>query len=143
MPRLTYCPSTSSFATRAASCSLLSTVAPLHGPPLDALLDARGVHDALHEDARCVHEHRVEVARLDELLDRGDRDPAGGRAQRVEVLRRLLVDEVAVPVAVLRVHEPEVAHDRLLEHVVATVEGAHFLRLAGDRDRAVSVVAQR
>jgi hypothetical protein len=36
---------------------------------------------------------------LDELLDLGDRHPPGRGAQRVEVLRALVVDEVAVPVA--------------------------------------------
>src|SRR5262245_34728302 len=126
MPRLTYCPSTSSSATRAASSSRLST----DGPPLDALLDVRGAHHALHEDARCVHQHRVELARLDELLDRRDRDAAGGSAQRVEVLGALLVDQVAVAVAVLRVHQGEVGDDRALEDVLPPVELAHLLRLA-------------
>ena len=44
----------------------------------------------------------VELARLDELLDLGDRDPAGHGAQRVEVAGGLVEDEVAVPVALRR-----------------------------------------
>ena len=61
----------------------------------------------------------VELARLDELLDLGDADPAGHRGERVEVARRLVEDQVAVPVALERVHEREVGDDRLLEHVLA------------------------
>src|SRR5690242_144708 len=118
MPRLTYCPSTSSFATRAASSSRLST----DRPPLDALLYPGRVHHALHEHTGRVDQHRVELTGLHELLDRGDRDPAGSGAQRVEVLGALLVDQVAVPVAVLRVHQREVGRDGPLEHVVAAVE---------------------
>src|SRR3954451_21126697 len=98
MPRLTYCPSDSSRATRAASSSRVST---RHRPLLDPLLEVRNVYDALHEDPRRVHIHRVELARLDQLLDLRNRDAPGRRAQRVEVLRALLVDQVAVPVAVL------------------------------------------
>src|SRR5690348_6443247 len=117
MPRLTYCPSTSSSATRAASSSRLST----DRPPLDALLDVGGVHHALHEHTGGVHQHRVQLAGLDELLDRRDRDPSGGGAQRVEVLRALLVDEVAVAVAVLGMHQGEVGDDRALQHVLPAV----------------------
>ena len=42
---------------------------------------------------------RVDLAGLDQLLDLGDRDPAGHGAQRVEVARRLVEHQVAVPVA--------------------------------------------
>jgi hypothetical protein len=99
------------------------------------------VHDALHEDTGRVHQHRVQRPRLDELLHRRDGDPAGRGAERVEVLRALLVDEVAVPVAVPRVHQREVGGDRLLEHVVAVAEAPDLLRLGGEGDGPVSVVA--
>jgi len=38
---------------------------------------------------------RVEFAGLDDLLDLDHRDAAGGSGQRVEVLRRVAVDDVA------------------------------------------------
>src|SRR5687768_383795 len=88
MPRLTYCPSWSSRATRAASWSFVSAMsAPAlggpHGPLLDPLLGTGHVHDPLHEDPGGVDQRRVELTGLDELLHLGDRDPPGGGAQRV------------------------------------------------------------
>ena len=47
--------------------------------------------------------------------------------ERVEVAGGLVEDEVAVPVPARGVDEGEVGADRLLEHVVATVEGAGLL----------------
>ena len=50
----------------------------------------------------------IELARLDQLLDLGDRDAAGGGHHRIEVARGLAVDEVAVGVALPRLDEREV-----------------------------------
>ena len=69
-----------------------------------------------------MHRGRCEIARLDELFDFGDGDSAGLRAERIEVLRGLLVDEVAVAVTDPGVHEGEVAGDGPLEHVLDAVE---------------------
>src|SRR5512132_4266941 len=104
MPRLTYWPSSSSWAARAAICSRVSAISGLcprtGGPPLDALLDVRPhVDHPLHVDARGVHVLGRDVADLDEVLDLGDGHPTGGGAQRVEVAGALPVDEVARPVA--------------------------------------------
>src|ERR1700742_2602904 len=52
--------------------------------------------DALHEYAGGVHLVRVDLARLDELLDLGDGDAATHRRQRVEVSRCATVHQVAV-----------------------------------------------
>ena len=68
---------------------------------------------------------------------------AGGRAQRIEVARRLVVHQVAVTVAAARAHEREVGDDPLLEDVVAAVVGARLLLRRRDRDRAVGRVAPR
>src|SRR5580692_3601997 len=99
MPRLTYCPSRNSSATRRASCSRVS--ATLRSPPtrrhaLDAFAAVAHRDDALHEDARRVHVARIEFAQLDELLDLRDRYSSGRRAQRIEVARRLVVHQVTV-----------------------------------------------
>ena len=110
---------------------------------LDRLAGLADLDDALHEDARGVDVLGVEFAGFDELLDLGDRDPAGHGAQRVEVARRRVVDEVAVPVAAGRADEREVGDDPVLQHVVPAAELADLLRRRGDRDRAVGVVAPR
>src|SRR5262245_59326193 len=129
MPRLTYCPSASSAAALAAICSRVSPIAASaflpgsHGAPLDPLLDLGAHrHDTLHEDAGQVDLVRAQLARLHQVLDLGDGHPSGHRAQRVEVARRLVEDQVAVPVADERVHHTEVAADGLLKHVGAVAE---------------------
>ena len=77
----------------------------------------------------------VDLAGLDEILDLGDRDLAGGRHHRVEVARGLAVDEVALGVALPGVDEREVGDEAGLEHVVLAVELADFLALGDDRCR--------
>src|SRR5918995_4338371 len=101
MPRFTYEPSSSSAAARAAICSRVSGIsglhllalglvglAGLHRTLLDPLLDvlANG-NDALDVDAGQVDLVRIQLTRLDQLLDLRDGDPAGHRGQRVEVPR--------------------------------------------------------
>ena len=101
-------------------------------PPLDPLLVARALEDVLHEDARRDDRVGVERARLDELLDLGDRDRGRRRHHRVEVARGAAVDEVAEAVAPERLHEREVGLQRRLEHVVAPVDDARLLALGDD-----------
>src|SRR6478735_2643682 len=128
MPRLTYEPSVSSRATRAASCSRVSATVsrPLRWcgrSSLDALLGAGvGLVDDDHpldEHARSVDAVRVEVAGLDELLDAGDRQPARGGDERVEVACALVEYEVAQAVALPGMDEGDVGDDRLLQDVRA------------------------
>jgi hypothetical protein len=59
-------------------------------------LPAADFDDALHEDPGSVHLFGIDLARFDQLLHLGDRDAARHRAQRVEVARRLVKDEVPV-----------------------------------------------
>jgi hypothetical protein len=102
------------------------------GLPYRALLDSllgADLDDALHENPRGVHEGGIELAGFDDLLDLGDGDPPRGRAQRVEVLGGLLIDQVAVPIAVPRVDQRVVGHDGAFEDVVGAVEGPHLLGL--------------
>ena len=89
---------------------------------LDAPLVAFALEDALHEDARGVHGVGVDLARLDQLLDLGDRDARGHGHHRGEVARGLAVDQVAVAVALPGLHEREVGLERQLEHVRAAVD---------------------
>src|ERR1700676_1814218 len=148
MPRLTYWPSLSSCATRAASCVRVSamsapSVALARGDALDAFAGAADLHDALHEDAGQMHLLGIDRAWLDELLDLRDRDLARHRAERVEVARRLVKDQVAVAVADARAHEREVGDDAALQRVVPPPERAHVLFRRRERDRAVGVVTPR
>src|SRR4051794_21340798 len=101
MPRLTYWPSSSSSATRAASCSLVSAMSARlpYGAAFDPLLGVADGDDPLHEPTGRVDLVGLELARLDEVLDLGDGDPSGGGTERVEVARGHPVHEIAVPVA--------------------------------------------
>src|SRR3954447_141585 len=98
-----------------------------HGALLDRLLVARALEDALDVDRRQVDLIGVELADLDQLLDLGHRDLAGLRAQRVEVARGLLEDQVAPAVALPRLDDREVAAQRVLEHAVPAVDLAGLL----------------
>src|ERR1700686_5345178 len=148
MPRLTYRPSCSSCATRAASwvrvsATLSSSVPLARGHALDAFAGRPDRNDPLHVNPGQVDLLGIDLARLDELLDLGDGDLSGHRAERVELPRRLVEDEVAVPVADARAHQGEIADDPLFERVLAAVEDADVLLGRGDRDRTVAVVAPR
>ncbi len=89
----------------------------------------------MHVDAGGVDVVRIELAHLDELLDLGDGDLGRRGHHRVEVHRRVPVDEVAEAVASPRLDDREVAADGRLEHVGAPVELARLLlrRVLGDR----------
>src|ERR671913_1545717 len=138
MPRLTYCPSASSRATRAASCCRVSAISAPHRAPLDPLaVLADRADPPLQEDARRVHPLGRDLTRLDQPLHLGDGDPAGGRAERVEVAGAGVVDQVAVPVADRGPDQREVADDALLEHVLEVAEAAGLLGRAGQRDAAL------
>src|SRR5262249_1011800 len=106
-----------------------------HGPPLDPLL-ARRDDEPVHVDPGRVDRVRVEVARLDELLDLRDADPPARRGHRVEVPRRAVVDDVPEPRALPAGDEREVADDALLEHAFAAAEDACLLALGDERARA-------
>src|SRR5437764_9715086 len=100
MPRLTYIPSRSSCAARAAICSRLSAIlrSP-HGALLHPFLVAAALEDALHEHRGDVDLVRIELADLDQVLDLGDGDPRRGAHHRREVARGLAELEVAPLVA--------------------------------------------
>src|SRR5262249_14650628 len=102
---------------------------PPHRSLLDRLFVLRALEDALHVDAGRVDLIGVELSDVDELLDLGDGDAPGGGAHRVEVARRLSIDEVAPAVALPRLDDGEVAGDRLLEHARAAVPHARLLAL--------------
>src|SRR5947209_20475407 len=91
MPRLTVFPSAISLTARRTMPSRSSATLGLpHGAPLDPLL-ARRDDQPVDVDAGRVDRVRVELARLDELLDLGDARAAGGRGHRVEVARGAVV----------------------------------------------------
>jgi len=74
-----------------------------------------------------MHVHRVQLTGIDELFDFGDRDPPGRSAERIEILRTHLVDEIAVSVSVARVHKSEISANAALENVSHVVEVTGFL----------------
>src|SRR6188768_3229814 len=106
MPRLMYAPSSSSLAARAAICSRVHAMSvrsfaradsPFLDPLVGGLLRRQG-YDALDVDTWQVDVVRRQVAGFDELLDLGDRHPAGHRTERVEIAGGVAEDQVAVPV---------------------------------------------
>ena len=89
--------------------------------------------DALHVDAGRDDVVGVDLARLDQMLDLGDREPARRRHHRIEVARRLPVDEVAFRVALPGVDERDVGDEAGLHDIGLAVEVADLLALGDDR----------
>src|SRR6266702_6423500 len=88
-----------------------------HGALLDALLGVDDVYDALHENAGRDDMIRIELPRLDQMLDLGDGDLPGGRHDRIEVARGLAVDEIAFGVAHEGMDDREIGEEAALHHV--------------------------
>src|SRR6516165_2120347 len=148
IPRLTYSPSLSSAATRAANCVLVSGMSrPLRRlvrtgrEAFDLLAAVADLDHPLHEHTRRVDLLGIQFARLDEGFDLGNRDPTGRGRERVEVAGRRVVHEVSVPVAPRGTYQRKVGDDAALEDVELPVEVPHFLRWGGDCDRPVGRVA--
>src|ERR1043165_7767739 len=105
-------------------------LAPLpDGALLDRLLVAGALEDPVHVDRRQVDLIGIDLADLDELLDLDDRHLAGLGAQRVEVARGLPEHEVAPAIALPRLHDRDVAADRVLEHAAPATDLAGLLAL--------------
>ena len=95
----------------------------------------------VHVDPRGVHVGGVDFTWFDQVLNLGDGDPARHGAVRIEIGRRRVIDEVAVPVAFERMHQCEVSADGPFQYVSDTVEFAGLLRRRGHRHGTVRVVA--
>src|ERR1700761_8077173 len=148
IPRLTYCPSWSSAATRAANSSRLQLIvaAPSswpHGLLLDLLHRVGDMDHPVHVDPRGVHVGRVDFTWIDQLFNLSDSDPARHGAVWIEVGGGRVIDEVAVPVTFESVHQCEVSADGSFQYVSDTVEFASFLRRRGNGHSTVCVVAPR
>src|SRR5271156_6835757 len=146
MPRLTYCPSCSSAATRAANSSRLQLIwrhsssslrppqaggtptasSPARSWPHGLLLDlfhrVGDMDHPVHVDPRGVHVGGVDFTWFEQVLNLGDGDPARHGAVLIEGGRRRVIDEVAVPVAFERIHQCEVSADGPFQYVSDTVE---------------------
>src|SRR4029079_5599871 len=113
----------------------LSTGLP-HSALPDTVRVGRAMQDVLHEDARRMHLVRLDLARLDEVLDLRERDACGGGHHRVEVPGGLAKDEVASAVADERTDEREVGLQRHLQHEVTPVDDARLFPFGDDRSVA-------
>ena len=73
-----------------------------------------------------------QFARRHNLFHLHHRNAPGGGHQRVEILRGVAIDHVAVPVGFPAFDQREIAADRLFKDVVSAVELAHLFAF-GDR----------
>src|SRR3954452_21053082 len=100
---------------------------------LDSFLKVQAVHDALYEDSRRVDVIGIDVAGLDEMLDLGNRHSRRRRHDRVEVARRLAIDEITLGVALPGMDDGEVGENAALHDVALAVELALLLALGDER----------
>src|SRR4051794_37996503 len=118
MPRFTYAPSGMSWATRSASSFLFSgDIGPLL--QLETTTDR---DDAIDEDAGGHDGLGIETPGSHELVDLHDCRGRGRGHDGPEVTGRLAVHQVAEPIGPVGADQREVCDDRVLEHVVATVD---------------------
>src|SRR5450432_190297 len=96
---------------------------------LDALLEIQPVHDALDEDPRRVDVVGIDLAGRDEMLDLGDGEARRRRHDRVEIARRLAIDEIALGIALPGVDDGEIGEQPALHDVALAVERALLLAL--------------
>ncbi len=78
--------------------------------------------DALDENAGGDDVFRIEVAQRHQLRDLYDGGFRRCRHDRAKVARRLAIDQVAPAVALVGFNQREIGFDRVLQHVVATVD---------------------
>src|SRR5690606_36172227 len=102
-------------------------------PELDPLLVAAALDDAVDVDAGYMYGIGIDLADPDELFDFGDADRRAGGDRRIEVAGRAPEHEVAVRIALPRLHDGQVRTDRLLEHVVDAAELAGGLTFGQGR----------
>ena len=85
--------------------------------------------DAIDIDAGGVDAVGAQLARRDDLLDFGHGDGAGCSHHRIEVPRRLAIDQIALSVALPGLDDREVGLQPALHHIELAIELAHFLAL--------------
>ena len=78
----------------------------------------------------------VDLARLDQTLDFGDRQTGRCGHHRIEIARRFPIDEVAFSVAFPSVNQGDVGDEASLHHIGLVVEVADFLALGDHRSNA-------
>src|SRR5450759_2111543 len=100
-----------------------------HGALLDVFDRVRHVDDAFDVNARRDDVVGIEIARLHQVLDLGDRHLAGGRHHRIEIARGLPIHEIAFGIPHPGVHDREIRDQTALHDVALAVELALFLAL--------------
>src|SRR6185312_10840072 len=100
---------------------------------LDTLLGGADLDNALDEDAGRMDVVGIELAGGNEMLDLGDGDFRGGGHHRIEVPRRLAVDQIAGGVALPGMNDREVGEQAALHQIFLAVELAHFLAFGNQR----------
>src|SRR5271157_5459721 len=98
-----------------------------HRSPLDALLVIRPLEDAVHVNAGRVHLVGIDLARLHQMLNFGNRYSPGSRHHGIEILGCLPVHQVAPAVALPRLDEREVRSQRTFQHIRTSMKFARLL----------------
>src|SRR5580704_14730366 len=119
-PKFTYAPLGNSMAARSAICSRVSRAL---GISLPFSLD-----DTVDEYGRRNNAFRIEASGRDDLFDLDNRGFCGGGHNRVEVPRRLTINQVSHVVGTMRANERIIGAERLFQDV--TLPSNHSLLFA-------------
>src|ERR1700735_632417 len=117
-PKFTYAPSGNSIAARSAICSRVSRALGISLP--------FSLYDAVDKYGRRNNGFGIEFSGRDDLFHFDNRGSRGGGHNRIEVSRRLTINQVPHVVGTLRANERIIGAERLLEDVALPSNHALF-----------------
>src|SRR5215472_6831960 len=103
-----------------------------HRSLFDHLVFDLSEHHSLYVNAGNVNAIRIELTRLNDLLDLGDGHMGRRRHDRIEIARSLAEDQVAPAISLPGFDQREIGLERAFHHVRTAVELAHFLAFCHD-----------
>ena len=90
------------------------------------------MNDAVDIDAGCVHEIGIDLADWNQFLNLGNCDLSASSHKRVEVARRLAIDEIAFGITLIGVNDGDIGDKSAFHDIGRAVEFAQFLPLGNE-----------
>src|SRR5208283_593192 len=102
------------------------------GALFDRFCDVRRMDDAMDENAWRMNRVGIDFPGFDEMLDLRHGDLAGCRHHRIEVARRLAINEIAFGIALIGVNNGDIGDKSAFHDIGRAVEFAQFLPLGNE-----------
>src|SRR5262249_46480531 len=106
------------------------------GALFDALDNIRHADDALDKNARRMDRIGADFPCLNQMLDLGHRDLAGRCHHGIKIARRLAIDEIALSISLIGMHDRNIGGKPPFHDVSCAIELAKLLAFGNDRANA-------